>query len=107
MIRRLVRCIEGLEVTQGTGLGALLKLFPWERRFIRGAFAPDVATAGLSVARGNGKSTLLGAVAAATRLQSKRSSGAARCASRRRTSWLRSTISRTGTSSTQEYGIGA
>ena len=33
MIRRLIRYIEGLEVTQGEGLGGPLRLFPWERRF--------------------------------------------------------------------------
>ena len=49
MIRRLVRYIKGLEVTQGAGLGDPLRLYPWERRFIRGAFDPDASTAGLSV----------------------------------------------------------
>ena len=62
----LIRHIEGLEISQGQGVGERVRLFPWERRFLRGAFAPDVSTAALSVARGNGKSTLLGAVAAAT-----------------------------------------
>ena len=52
MIRRLVRCIEGLEVTQGTGLGALLKLFPWERRFIRGALRDAYDTASKAVHEG-------------------------------------------------------
>ena len=66
MTRRLIRYIEGLEVTQGEGLGGLLRLFPWERRFLRGAFGPGVTKAALSVSRGNGKSTLLGSVAAAT-----------------------------------------
>ena len=60
----LIRHIEGLEISQGQGVGERVRLFPWERRFLRGAFAPDVSTAALSVARGNGKSTLLGAVAA-------------------------------------------
>ena len=31
LIRRLIRHIEGLEVTQGEGLGGPLRLFPWER----------------------------------------------------------------------------
>ena len=62
----LIRHIEGLEISQGQGVGERVRLFPWERRFLRGAFEQDVSTAALSVARGNGKSTLLGAVAAAT-----------------------------------------
>ena len=58
----LIRHIEGLEISQGQGVGERVRLFPWERRFLRGAFEPDLSTAALSVARGNGKSTLLGAV---------------------------------------------
>lgn len=30
-----------LTVTQGEGLGEPFPLFPWENRFIRGAFAPS------------------------------------------------------------------
>ena len=63
LTKNLIKHIEGLEVSQGQGVGDPLRLFPWERRFLRGAFAPDVSTAALSVARGNGKSTLLAAVA--------------------------------------------
>ena len=66
MIKRLVRYIEDLEVSQGQGVGGPLRLFFWERRFLRNAFAPDVSSAGLSVGRGNGKSALLAAVASAT-----------------------------------------
>ena len=51
---KLIRYIEGLEVTQGEGLGGPLRLFPWERRFLRRAFAPEmeISSAALSVARG-------------------------------------------------------
>ena len=41
-------------------------MLPWQRRFLRGAFAPDATTAALTVARGNGKSTLVAGIAAAT-----------------------------------------
>ena len=61
----LERYIEGLEVSQGAGVGAALALLPWERRFLRRAFRPAVQTAALTVARGNGKSTLAAAIAAA------------------------------------------
>ena len=60
----LLKYIEGLEVTQGEGVGERFPLFPWERRFIRGAFAVD-GDGALSVARGNGKTTLLAGVASA------------------------------------------
>ena len=35
MTKNLIQHIEGLEVTQGEGLGGPLRLFPWERRFLR------------------------------------------------------------------------
>ena len=50
-------------VTQGQGAGKPLQLMPWQRRFVRKAFADDVQTAALSVARGNGKSTLVAGLA--------------------------------------------
>jgi len=57
--------IETLVVGQGERSGERFQLLPWERRFLAGAFAEDVDSAGLSVARGNGKSALVGAIAAA------------------------------------------
>lgn len=59
----IIRHIQRLGVTQGEGVGGRLRLHPWERRFIHGAFAAD-GDAALSVARGNGKSTLMGAIGA-------------------------------------------
>ena len=64
--RAIVDYLETLTVSQGRLAGSRLSAWPWERRFIRGAFAPDTLTAGLSVGRANGKSTLLAAVATAT-----------------------------------------
>ena len=54
-----------LTVTQGRLAGSPFVLAPWQRRFIAGAFAEGVTGAALSVARGNGKTTLTAAFAAA------------------------------------------
>ena len=54
-----------LTVTEGRRAGELFTVLPWQARFLRGAFAPGVQWAGLSVARGNGKTALLSGVAAA------------------------------------------
>ena len=59
------RYVEGLSVTQGEGEGEALRLYPWERRFLRGALVPGRAVSALSIARGNGKTTLCAAIAAA------------------------------------------
>ena len=40
-------------------------VWPWEARFLRGALAPGVSTAALSVARSNGKTGLVGGIATA------------------------------------------
>ena len=61
----LERYITGLTVTPGRRAGEPFDVLPWQRRFVRGAFAPDTTTAALSVARGNGKSTLVAGIAAA------------------------------------------
>ena len=50
-----------LTIGQGRHAGQPFKLLPWERRFIRGAFKER--TANLTVARSNGKSTLIAAIA--------------------------------------------
>ena len=63
-MRPLLKYLAGLKITQGEGVGEPFPLFPWERRFLRGAFAVDGDSA-LSVGRGNGKTTLLAGVAAA------------------------------------------
>ena len=59
------RFIEGLTLSGGDLDGQPFVVLPWERRFLRGAFAGGVQTAGLSVARGNGKSALVAAIASA------------------------------------------
>ncbi len=55
----------GLTITQGPLAGQPLQLMPWQRRFLRAALGKGVSTAALSVARGNGKTALLAALAAA------------------------------------------
>ena len=64
MMRPLLKYLAGLKITQGEGVGEPFPIFPWESRFLRGAFRGDGDSA-LSVARGNGKTTLLAGVAAA------------------------------------------
>ena len=64
-MQALIDYLEGLEVTQGEGIGQAFPLFPWERKFIKGAFSAR-GHAGLTVGRGNGKTTLLAGVGSAT-----------------------------------------
>ena len=64
-MRELIDYISGLTITQGEGAGGPFPMFPWERRFLMGAFRPDVDESGLCIARGNGKTTLCAAIAAA------------------------------------------
>ena len=57
--------IETLRVGQGSRAGELFELLDWERQFVRQAFAEGIDAAALSVGRGNGKSSLVAAIAAA------------------------------------------
>ena len=62
---RVIAELGALTVTQGAGTGEALNLLPWQRRFLRAALVPDRARAALSVARGNGKTTLVAGIAVA------------------------------------------
>ena len=64
-MKELYDYIKSLTVTQGGYAGQAFALLAWQRRFLKGAFAPEVHTAALSVGRGNGKTTLVGAIGAA------------------------------------------
>ena len=61
---KLGKYIRSLSIGQGAHAGEPFKLLEWQRRFIRGAFSPDVQTAALSIARANGKSVLVAAIGA-------------------------------------------
>ena len=60
-----MRYLKRLTCTQGHGAGLPLDLFKWQRQFITGGFTPEVHKGALSVARGNGKSGFLAAIATA------------------------------------------
>ena len=62
----VVAYLAGLPVTQGAHVGEPFTVLPWERRFVRGAFARGVRSAALSIARGNGKTALAAGIASAT-----------------------------------------
>lgn len=57
------RFVTSLKVPTGRLAGSPVKLAPYQRQFIDGAFAPGVNVGVLSVGRGNGKSTLSAALA--------------------------------------------
>ena len=57
--RRIIRHLQSLTVSQGFGEGEPFVCFPWQKRFIRGAFAPGVSESVLTVGRGAGKTTLI------------------------------------------------
>ena len=56
--------LESLVISQGRYAGENLKLFPWQKKWIRGAFGQD-DDAALTLARGGGKTTLTAGLAAA------------------------------------------
>ena len=61
----LVPYLESLTVSQGRLSGQRFKALPWQVRFVCGVFHEGVQSAALSVARGNGKTSLLSAIACA------------------------------------------
>lgn len=61
----LIAFLSKLTTSQGEGVGSLFNVLPWEREFLLQAIDPDIRVAALSMARGGGKSTFLGAIAAA------------------------------------------
>ena len=63
-LEALTRYIEALSITQGEGLGDPFRIMPWQRQFLRGLARTD-GDAALTVARGNGKTGFLAALALA------------------------------------------
>ena len=64
--REIISYLRGLTITQGRLAGQPFDVLPWQQRFIRGAFAEGVGESGLSVGRGNGKTTLVAGLGAAS-----------------------------------------
>ena len=64
MYESVKQYIEQLVIGQGREAGKKMSLFPWQRRFLRGALRQD-NDAALSLARGGGKTTFIAAIAAA------------------------------------------
>ena len=62
-VKSLIASLESAPVGDGDLLGQPFKCLPYQRRFLRGAFRPGVMRAGLSVARGAGKTGLASALA--------------------------------------------
>ena len=60
----LASYITALKVTQGEGLGSPFRIMPWQRQFLRGLVETD-GDCGLSIARGNGKTSMAAAIALA------------------------------------------
>ncbi len=65
LAKRVGRFIAGLEIGQGALSGERFEVLRWQRKFLRGALSDGVVESALSVARGNGKSTLISAIACA------------------------------------------
>ena len=63
-MRKLTQYLESLSISQGEGAGERIRLFPWQKRFIKGTFGQD-GDAALSIARGAGKTTLMAGIACA------------------------------------------
>ena len=62
-ITKLIRSLQSAPVGDGDRLGEPFKVLAYQRRFLRGAFAPGIMRAGLSLARGGGKTGLASALA--------------------------------------------
>ncbi len=58
-----VHFLENLKIPQGPNAGNRVSLAPFQRQFVQGAMAPDVATAILSIGRGNAKTALSAGIA--------------------------------------------
>jgi phage terminase large subunit-like protein len=60
---KAIRFLEGLYVPEGPLAGQRLKIAPFQRRFVKGALAPGVNVAALSIGRGNAKTALAAGLA--------------------------------------------
>ena len=62
-LKRLISSLESAPIGDGDLLGQPFQCHPYQRRFLRGAFAPEVIRSGFSAARGSGKTGLASALA--------------------------------------------
>ena len=61
-MKELIASLESCPIGDGDLVGQPFKVLPYQRRFLTGAFKPGVLRAGLSLARGGGKSGLASAL---------------------------------------------
>ena len=61
-ISHLLTSLESVPIGDGDLVGQPFQCLPYQRRFLRGAFAPGVLRTGLSLARGGGKTGLASAL---------------------------------------------
>ena len=62
MMKALIASLESVPVGDGDLRGQPFRCLPYQRRFLRGAFKPGIIRAGLSLARGGGKTGLASAL---------------------------------------------
>lgn len=60
---RAMQFMHRLAIPEGPNAGKPVRLAPFQRQFIEGALAPDIAAAILSIGRGNGKSAITAGLA--------------------------------------------
>ena len=58
-----IRFLESLKIPEGPKAGELVKLAPFQKRFVKGALEPETQIAVLSIGRGNAKTALSAGVA--------------------------------------------
>ncbi|GEM_PF-4266620 len=61
-VKALIASLEAASVGDGDLRGQPFRCLPYQRRFLRGAFKPGIMRAGLSLARGGGKTGLASAL---------------------------------------------
>ena len=64
-ITETLKWIARLPITQGEGAGHPVHILDWQREFLKRLLSADTSEIGISVARGNGKTTFLALISAA------------------------------------------
>ena len=60
-----LKWLSRLPITQGTGAGSTVTILDWQKTFLERLLSADTSEIGISIARGNGKTTFLAMIAAA------------------------------------------